>query len=233
MPYLEIYKVFADQVCVRVHVEGYTYFRVFCRPRDTNDATEFKGQRASDFYVWFEDLMPGVTYVLNLMYGYTADDCTNYAYSSNNLPTFTTKISVSMGIAPGAGIATIVLKYTMPNGDGAILSTSSTEVISVLSDTTHYVEDISLLPGYKHPVYCEGQTTWQMTDANGNFLDNELQMGSTYKAFRFYATESENPGTGKVWINGQYYQPYIFSDGSWKKASAHVRVGKWIKTKGG
>lgn len=233
MPYLEIHEVFTSMVTVRVHVEGYTYFRLFCRPANISTAEEIAAFRAKDFYATFEGLTPGTKYVLNLMYGYDEDDCTNYAYSSSNLPSFTTKTTVAMGIALGSGIGYVTVTYQPPDMGVGTTGFYATGYVDVQSDTTYTVREITLLPGYSHPVYCTGQTRWQMTDANGVFLDNALQMGSVSKTFTFEATRSASTGTGKVWINGQYYQPYIYINGDWQKASAHIYSDGWIETKGG
>lgn len=94
-PWLEISEVYDTIVNVIVHVEDYTYFRVFCRRKDNTGIAQEQpvGYQYSDFGTYFEDLDPETEYVLNIIYGTNENNCTNYAYSSDNLPSFVTASS--------------------------------------------------------------------------------------------------------------------------------------------
>lgn len=121
----------------------------------------------------------------------------------------------------GQGINSVEVYYVSSETNGGnqdiIMETTTFHV------NTNYdmqIKSIRLRDNYKHPVYCVGDTTWQMTDEDGSFLDPYLQSLSDGKNFQLYATEST--GEGGVYISGQYYEAYIYANGAWLKHDCYI-----------
>lgn len=136
--------------------------------------------------------------------------------------------SVSMGIILSDGISEITLRYCLESYYYTDSASFDTE-FSVDANSTNYVTGISFTPGYGHPVWCTGETSWQMTYEDGSFADPSLQVFSADKNFVFSATYTgtSGGGDGLVWINGAWYQPYIYNGSQWVKATPYIYNDGW------
>lgn len=245
MFYFNIVEVYQDRVSIYINPSGYTHLKIFIRlDSNTSDKTHeeyvnidnFINYNVNGFYYTSPTgkLLSGTTYAINISYGNAND---NLAIDAANKQTFTTKTatsSVPMGINLGEGISSIQIQYTNEYGNISYSTISQSTTLYVMSNSTQSVTSISLKSGYKHPVTCSGQSTWQMTNADGSFNDRFLQMYTTSKTFTFSATvgSGTGSGTGVAWINGRKYQPYIYLSGvGWKPYKAYIYNGGWKETK--
>lgn len=221
------------------HVSGYNWYHVVLRENDgyynTSIVDEFYN-RTSDFSLTFTGLTPGYPYMINVGYGtvnggsvvawmggepFTTDD--------EELPPVydTAAVTISMH----SGIRFVSISYQNENGYEDWATVYGSEVIYIKQGTSATVETIMFNSGYSHPVYCHGDTSWQMTSTSGSYIDNSLYVGYVPQksfSFNFSSTPPGEGGSGLVWISGNWYKPYIYSNGLWQAATSTIYTnGDW------
>lgn len=146
---------------------------------------------------------------------------------------------VMMTVECGTGVASAVITYYKKDGTATSKTFTGTQSVEVLSGSTQTITSISLVSGYNHPVWCEGDTEFQVTYTNGNFADSSLSMGSVSKTFRLYIKTSSGDGgvqicTGKdadgnpVWTTAT---PYIWTGSAWVQATPYIYTESgWTQT---
>ena len=234
MPSFEVGEVLQNEAQIIIYPSGsYTWFRVYVRLTSSSSAVVYDEyfNDSGAFAIYVRGLSAGTSYTVNVAYGTTYSNAGNWMGAQ----VFTTSEAIDttiMEIVCGTGVSAVDVEYINEYGVVDYTTVYGSEYLIVAQNTTQYVTAIYFEDGYEHPVTCSGQTSWQMTDANGSFLDASLWMGNTSKTFLFYATQSIDPGTGSVWIGSKCYKPYIYVNGSWREASAHIYLDGWIETKG-
>lgn len=227
MPSFSVGLATQDGVNIVVYTGNYSWFRVFVRPSNSNTAIfDRYFNETQDFSTYVSGLSAGTSYTVNVAYGNSSGSATNWI-GAQTFSTLDPIEVVSMGIACGTGISSISIQYHDENGNVSSRTCTGTEYIFVEKNTTQYVTNIECSAGYSHPVNCSGQTTWQMTNKDGTFLDAALSMTTAAKTFTFTATEAEN-SSGVVWIGGNYYQSYVYFNGSWRSVVPYIYYnGGW------
>ena len=201
----------------------YSWYRVFIRKSSESQASYRDFNTTNSFSTYFDGLSPGTSYTVNVYCG-TYQGGSSYDCGADN---FTTLYSVTVYL--GDGIRSVRIRYCYnDNGNYTTSTLYDGDVIPVQPYTNGTVQSIDLYDGYSHPVYCEGSTYWQMTDSDGNFLDSSLYVDNGYKEFVFTSSTSSGSGNGKVWIDGNWYQPYIYT-GQWTPATPCIYQNGWTE----
>lgn len=225
MPSLGIFSLLHSFVMFEIVDPGqYSVFKIYCRKlSDQNAEMKLVYYDPNNPYVAFENLEPNTTYVYNMQYGTTEDNCTNYWYSSN-APSFTTGVLMLLNI--DSNIERINITCIRPNGYQDTIDCYgdlSPYGLSVKANSNCYINSID--SNGKYPIIAKGQTEFTIMNDDGSWVDRYLSVGSERKEFTIYVGGASS-GSGLVWINGNWYQPYIYQNNGWHKAVPYIYYNK-------
>ena len=223
MPSFSISNISQTSAIVTINPAGdYVWYRLFVRKDGETDAFDTPeyylnpayGSGVYDIAEEIAELEPGAKYWVNVYCNTAAKD--DATWIQIGAQSFTT--------------ATEYITYIVYDANGGEDAPETESFTSTTNKTTITVsEDVPTREGYVF-------VGWN-TDPDGTGVDYDP--GETKKnipalpssqggyTVTLYAIWREETTGGLVWINGKWYQPYIYSGGEWHLAEAYVYDGEW------
>ena len=223
MPSFSISNISQTSAIVTITPAGdYVWYRLFVRKDGETDAFDppeyylnpAYGSGVYDIAEEIAELEPGAKYWVNVYCNTAAKD--DATWIQIGAQSFTT--------------ATEYITYIVYDANGGEDAPDTESFISTTNKTTITVsEDVPTREGYVFVGWNTDPDGTGVDYAPGETKKNIPALPSSEGGYTvtLYAIWREETTGGLVWINGKWYQPYIYSGGEWHLAEAYVYDGKW------